>query len=76
MNLLESAAILSKSAEVFCQITLLNFLKSFSCKIRDSHLFSCSGLKVAGFFIMSNLAVTTIIVINKSRANLFSRVNL
>ena len=51
---------------------LFNVLKAFSCKIGDSHVFSCSGIKVSeGFPIISNLAVTTCITINYSRANFF-----
>ena len=51
---------------------LFNVFKAFSCKIRDPHVFSCSGIKVAeGFPIISNLAVTTHITINFSRVNFF-----
>ena len=48
---------------------LFNVFKAFSCKIGDPHVFSRSGIKVAeGFPIISNLAVTTRIKINYSRA--------
>ena len=51
---------------------LFNVLKAFSCKIGDSHVFSCSGIKVSeGFHIISNLAVTTRITINYFRADFF-----
>ena len=51
---------------------LFNVFKAFSCKIGDSHVFSCSGIKVSeGFPIISNLAVTTRITINYSRADFF-----
>ena len=52
---------------------LFNVFKAFSCKIRDPHVFSRSGTKVAeGFPIISNLAVTTRITINYSRVDFFS----
>ena len=52
---------------------LFNVLKAFSCKIGDFHVFSCSGIKVLEDFpIISNLAVTTRITINYSRADFFS----
>ena len=52
---------------------LFNVFEAFSCKIRYPHVFSCSGIKVAeGFPIISNLAGTTHITINYSRANFFS----
>ena len=52
---------------------LFNVFEAFSCKIGDPHVFSCSGIKVVeGFPIFSNLAVTTRIKINYSRANFFS----
>ena len=51
---------------------LFNVFKAFFCKIGDLHMFSCSGIKVMeGFPIISNLAVTTRITINCSRANFF-----
>ena len=48
---------------------LFNVFEVFSSKIRDPHLFSHSGIKVAeGFPIINNLAVATRITINYSRA--------
>ena len=51
---------------------LSNIFEVFSCKIGDPHVFSCSGIKVTeGFSIISNLALTTRITINYSRAIFF-----
>ena len=49
---------------------LLNDFKTFSCKIRDPHVFSHSSIKVTeDLFVISNLAVTKRIAINYSRAD-------
>ena len=50
--------------------TLFKVFEVFSCKIGDPHVFSHSGIKVTeGFSAISNLAVTTRIAINYSRAD-------
>ena len=51
---------------------MFNVFEAFSCKIGDPHVFSRSGGKVLeGFPIISNLAVTTHLTINYSRADFF-----
>ena len=50
---------------------LFNVFDVFSCEIGNPHVFSHSGIKVADVFPISNLAVTTRIKINYSRANFF-----
>ena len=55
----------------YCRLS--NVLKAFFCKIGDPHVFSRSGIKVVEDFpIINNLAVTTRITINFSRADFFS----
>ena len=55
----------------YCRLS--NVFETFSCKIEDPHVFSHIGIKVAESFpIISNLAVTTRIMITYSRANFFS----
>ena len=80
LNLLESAAknqndqslssITLQSIVTYCR--LLNIFKAFFYKIRNPHVFSYSNLKVMeGFSVISNLADTTRIAINYSRADIF-----
>ena len=81
LNLLQSVAKMLKSSKFMAQLhcnrwsdiaDYLTFFKAFSCKIGDPHVFSHSRIKMSGFPIISNLAVTTRIMINYSRANFFS----
>ena len=84
LNLLQSVSKMLKSSKFMTQLhqnrwsdhaDCLKFLSRFpfSCKIADSHVFSLSDIKVVeGFHIIINLAVTTRITINYSRANFFS----
>ena len=51
---------------------LLNVFHVFSCKIRDPHMLSHPGIKVTeGSSVISNVAVTTPIATNYSRAEFF-----
>ena len=51
---------------------LINVFEAFSCKTGDPHEFNCCGIKVEeDFFVISNLAVTSLITINYSKVNLF-----
>ena len=81
LNLLKSVAKMLKSSKFMAQLLCnrlsdiadyLTFFKAFSCKIGDPHVFSQSGIKmVEGFPIIRDLAVTTRITINYSRADFF-----
>ena len=42
----------------FRYCTIFNALKAFSCKIGGLPVFGCSSLKMIGFSVLSNLAVT------------------
>ena len=84
LNLLQSVSKMLKSSKFMAQlhqnrwsdlVDCFKFLRRFlfSCKIADSHVFSFSDIIVVeGFHIIINLAVTTRITINYSRANFFS----
>ena len=51
---------------------LLNVFKALFCKVRDPHVFNRSVVKVVeGFSVISNLAITTRIAMNYSRADFF-----
>ena len=56
---------------------LLDIFKTFSCKIRDPHVFSHSGVKVTEVYsVISNLVAATRIAIKYSRVDFLSQVNL